>query len=143
MRALETGMRARADFVTCVSPAEQAFFRSTEGTAPVALVPLSLRDVRFTERRHEERSGIAFVAGWLGGSDSPNGDSLTWFMSHVMPLVTQSLPACRLTVTGDCPPELMERFRRMGGVSRTRAEPGQCSTSESAWPWCRRDMAPA
>ena len=110
MRALETNARARADFVTCVSPAEEAFFRSTEGTAPIALVPLSLRDVRFTERRHQERRGIAFVAGWLGGSDSPNGDSLTWFMSHVMPLVTQSLPACRLTVTGDCPRELMERF---------------------------------
>jgi O-antigen biosynthesis protein len=66
--------------------------------------------VRFTERPHEERSGIAFVAGWLGGSDSPNGDSLTWFMSTVMPLITQRLPGCRLTVTGDCPPELMERF---------------------------------
>jgi GT2 family glycosyltransferase len=111
MRALEAGARARADFVTCVSAAEAEFFRSTEGTAPIALVPLSVRDVRFTERRYQERSGIAFVAGWLGGSDSPNGDSLTWFMSHVMPLITQSLPACRLTVTGDCPSELMERFR--------------------------------
>jgi GT2 family glycosyltransferase len=110
MRALESGMRARADFVTCVSPAEQAFFRSTEGTAPVALVPLSVRDARFTERRHDQRDGIAFVAGWLGGSDSPNGDSLTWLMSRVMPLVTQRLPSCRLTVTGDCPRELIERF---------------------------------
>jgi GT2 family glycosyltransferase len=110
MRALEANLRAKADFVTCISPAEEAFFHSTEGTAPIALVPLSLRDVRFTERRHQERRGIAFVAGWLGGSDSPNGDSLTWFMSHVMPLIAQSLPACRLTVTGDCPRELMERF---------------------------------
>jgi glycosyltransferase involved in cell wall biosynthesis len=66
--------------------------------------------VRFTERRHEQRRGIAFVAGWLGGSDSPNGDSLIWFMSEVMPLVRLSLPACRLIVTGDCPRELMERF---------------------------------
>jgi O-antigen biosynthesis protein len=112
MRALETSVRARADFVTCVSPAEEEFFRSTEGTAPIALVPLSLRDVRFSERRHQERSGIAFVAGWLGGSDSPNGDSLTWFMSSVMPLITRRLPACCLTVTGDCPTELMERFRQ-------------------------------
>jgi GT2 family glycosyltransferase len=110
MRALETSVRARADFVTCVSPAEEAFFRSTEGTAPIALVPLTLRGALFTERRHEERSGIAFVAGWLGGSDSPNGDSLTWFMSQVMPLVARSLPTCRLTVTGDCPRELMEQF---------------------------------
>jgi GT2 family glycosyltransferase/glycosyltransferase involved in cell wall biosynthesis len=112
MRALETSLRGRADFVTCVSPPEQAFFRSTEGAAPIALVPLSLRHVRFSERRYEDRHGIAFVAGWLGGSDSPNGDSLIWFMSDVMPLVVRHLPACRLTVTGDCPPELRERFRQ-------------------------------
>jgi O-antigen biosynthesis protein len=111
MRALETSLRARADFLTCVSPEEEAFFRSTAGAAPVALVPLSLRDVRFTETPYCERSDIAFVAGWLGGSDSPNGDSLRWFMSAVMPLITESLPACRLTVTGDCPPDLMDRYR--------------------------------
>lgn len=110
MRALETDVRARADFVTCVSAAEQDFFNSTEGTAPIALVPLLVRDVRFSERRHDERSGIAFVAGWLGGSDSPNGDSLTWFMSDVMPLIAARLPTCRLTVTGDCPHDLRERF---------------------------------
>ena len=46
MRALETSVRARADFVTCVSPAEEEFFRSTKGTAPIALVPPSHRDVR-------------------------------------------------------------------------------------------------
>jgi glycosyltransferase involved in cell wall biosynthesis len=111
MRTLETSVRARADFVTCVSPADEAFFRSTEGTAPVALVPLTLRDIRFTERTYEERYGIGFVAGWLGGLDSPNGDSLSWFMSEVMPRVAQRLPALRITVTGDCPLELMERFR--------------------------------
>ena len=78
MRALETGVRARADFVTCVTPAVEEYFRSTEGTAPSALVPLSIRHVRFTERRYEQRCGIAFVADWLAGSDSPNGESLTW-----------------------------------------------------------------
>ena len=46
MRALETSVRARADFVTCVSPAEEEFFRSTNGTAPIALVPPSRRDLR-------------------------------------------------------------------------------------------------
>ena len=44
MRALETSVRARADFVTCVSPAEEEFFRSTNGTAPIALVPPSHRE---------------------------------------------------------------------------------------------------
>jgi GT2 family glycosyltransferase len=110
MRAIETDMRARADFVTCVSPSEATFFRSTRGSAAVALVPLSVRDVRFTERRHARRRGMAFVAGWLGGSESPNGDALTWFMSEVMPLIRRALPDCRLTVTGDCPLDLKQRF---------------------------------
>jgi len=52
MRALETGLRARADFLTCVSPAEEAFFSATEGRAPVSLV-----------RQTAERPAIrAFVA---------------------------------------------------------------------------------
>ena len=38
MRSLETRVRTRADFVTCVSPAEEAFFHATRGTAPIALV---------------------------------------------------------------------------------------------------------
>jgi GT2 family glycosyltransferase len=111
MRALETSVRARVDFVTCVSPADETFFQSTEGTAPIALVPLTLRDIRRTEQEYEQRNGIAFVAGWLGGLDSPNGDSLNWFMSEVMPRIAQQLPALRLTVTGDCPLVLRERFR--------------------------------
>jgi len=111
MHALETSVRARVDFVTCVSSEDETFFNSTTGTAPVALVPLTLRDIRLTEREHEERNGIAFVAGWLGGLDSPNGDGLNWFMTEVMPRIAQRLPALRLTVTGDCPLALRERFR--------------------------------
>src|SRR5262249_3651997 len=38
MRALETSVRTRADFVTCVSTAEEAFFHATRGAAPIALV---------------------------------------------------------------------------------------------------------
>jgi len=38
MHALETSLRTRADFVTCVSPTEEAFFYATRGTAPIALV---------------------------------------------------------------------------------------------------------
>jgi len=53
MRALETSVRARVDFVTCVSPAEEEFFRSTNGTAPIALVPPS----------HSDRHSVLFAEG--------------------------------------------------------------------------------
>jgi GT2 family glycosyltransferase len=38
LRALETSVRTRVDFMTCISPAEEAFFNATPGTAPIALV---------------------------------------------------------------------------------------------------------
>jgi GT2 family glycosyltransferase len=74
MRALETGLRARADFVTCVSPAEEAFFRSTEGTAPVSLV-----------RRTEATAAIrAFVA------DSDRRGSGAWVAALSRAQLTRS-----------------------------------------------------
>jgi GT2 family glycosyltransferase len=38
LRAVETKLRARVDFVTCASPDERTFFHSIEGTAPITIV---------------------------------------------------------------------------------------------------------
>jgi len=62
---IETSVRARVDFLTCVSPAEEAFFRSTRGTAPVALVPPS-------------------------GRQSPNGTASAWLDALVRAQLTRS-----------------------------------------------------
>jgi GT2 family glycosyltransferase len=52
MRAVETRVRAHADFVTCASVAEEAFLRSTAGTAPVFVVAHSPRAARVSQLRH-------------------------------------------------------------------------------------------
>jgi glycosyltransferase involved in cell wall biosynthesis len=52
------------------------------------------------------RADIGFVAGWLGGAWSPNGDALAWFATRVLPRITAAVPWARLRVTGTLPPEL-------------------------------------
>ena len=60
----------------------------------------------------DERFRMIFVASWLSGGASPNGDGLRWFVSEVLPLVRAALPWVTLTVTGANPPvELLELQR--------------------------------
>lgn len=66
MRELECTVRARSDCVTCLSPTEVTFFRSTDGVAPVRLIPLGPRDAIFTTRTREERVGIS---SWVDALD--------------------------------------------------------------------------
>src|SRR5207248_1117704 len=51
-----------------------------------------------------DRDEMVFLAGWLGGADSPNGDGLRWFMAEVLPHLRAAMPWARLIVTGADPP---------------------------------------
>ena len=50
------------------------------------------------------RTDAVFVAGWLGGDNSPNVDALRWYCREVVPHVRAALPAFRTLVTGKNPP---------------------------------------
>jgi GT2 family glycosyltransferase len=59
-----------------------------------------MREIALTPRRWEDRSGLLFV-GAIHVMDSPNYDSLCWFVDSVMPLIEQTLGwKARLTVVG-------------------------------------------
>ena len=49
-----------------------------------------------------------FVAGWLAGAKSPNGDGLTWFARDVLPFVVDQVPWVRVLVTGGGVPAEMD-----------------------------------
>ena len=52
---------------------------------------------------------MAYVAGWLGGTGSPNADGFRWFVANVLPLVRQTIPWVRVHVAGaNPPPNLLE-----------------------------------
>lgn len=108
MRQTEVAIRAHVDAVVSVSDEEAAFFARTPGTAPVTTMQLhSVEAIPSAEPGHE-RNGIAFVAGWGGGVDSPNADGLRWFVREVLPEIRRECPTARLFVTGDCPRPLRD-----------------------------------
>jgi O-antigen biosynthesis protein len=70
------------------------------------------REVTLTPRAWKDRSGLLFI-GAIHVIDSPNYDSLCWFVDQVLPLVEKALAwETRLTVVGYKGDEVtMERFR--------------------------------
>ncbi|WP_413992038.1 glycosyltransferase [Labrys okinawensis] len=78
---------------------------------PHARVVGTYRPVKLTERSWQEREGILFV-GSLYGDDTPNYDSLCWFIDQVMPLIEAELGwETRLNIVGHCAPGVpIDRF---------------------------------
>ena len=96
-----------------MSDSEAAFFEASPGTAGVHLMLPLVGTARATMRPYSQRHGAVFVAGWLGGEQSPNADALHWFCEEVLPAVLAQAPDFRLFVTGrQPPPSVMRRHGR-------------------------------
>ena len=99
----------------------------TLGFADVSVIG-HMRELALTPRNWSDRSGLLFV-GAIHAMDSPNYDSLCWFVDEVLPIVEQSLGwETRLTVVGYTGEDVtLERFRDhprvtlRGAVANTRA----------------------
>ena len=101
---LHNGMRAfvtHADIcqaVIAVTEAEAVVLRD-HGLANITVVGHTI-DRKPTPRPFSERAGILFV-GALHKQDSPNVDSLSWFIDDVLPLIERDLGwRTRLTIAG-------------------------------------------
>ncbi len=110
MRHAEESYFADADHAVCISDAEAAFARNIEEAAQVHVIPAHLVGPAHTARPFDQRRDVIFVAGWLGGADSPNGDGLSWFIREVLPIIRAQTPWVRIRVTGANPPEEMLGF---------------------------------
>ena len=104
----EIAIAGCADEIVCVSRDEGAFF-AAHGARRVRVMTPWLRCAAPTEATLAGRADIAFVAGWLAGASSPNGDALEWFATEVLPLIVAEVPWARVRVTGSLPPPL-DRF---------------------------------
>jgi hypothetical protein len=102
---LEKTIAREADHVVAISEAEAEFFASARPSEqPVTYMP----PLPHTKELPTgvalgppgQRKGALFVAGWLAGAKSPNGDGLTWFARDVLPLVVDEVPWLRVLVTG-------------------------------------------
>ena len=105
---------ANADFcdaLVAVTEPEAAFLKARD-FGPVTVVGHMI-EPRPTPRTFAQRAGMLFV-GAIHTNDSPNLDSLVWFVDHVLPLIDDALGwETRLTVAGYIAPGIdLGRFER-------------------------------
>ena len=105
MRRLEDGIVTLSDFAVTVSAEEASLLRAVDGCCPIQSIRPAEPSISLGRQTFDERSGVAFVAGWMAGATSPNADGLRWFAADVLPLVRKSIPWIRVLVTGASPPE--------------------------------------
>ena len=110
MQAVEERIVATADFAVTVSPDEADILRTVKGCCPIRPIRPSERSVAPGLQTYHERAGIAYVAGWMAGTTSPNADGLRWFVKDVLPVVRSAVPWVRVNVTGANPPEDLLRL---------------------------------
>ncbi len=102
---------ALCDVLVAVSENEAAYLRS-RGLGPVSVIGHMI-EPRPTSRTFAQRAGLLFV-GAIHQMDSPNLDSLTWFVDEVLPLIEDALGwETRLTIAGYVAPGVdLSRFER-------------------------------
>jgi len=109
MRMLEERIIVESDAAVTVSKQEAALLADVEGSCPISPLLPADTGVAFGRQTFDERFGVAYVAGWLAGTGSPNADGLRWFVTNVLPLVRHTIPWVRVHVTGaNPPPDLLE-----------------------------------
>ncbi len=96
--------------IVAVNSAEAQMLRDI-GCQDVTVIG-HMRALRPTPRPFDKRAGMLFV-GAMHQPDSPNYDSLCWFVDAVLPLIERELRwETRLTVVGYTAPEVMlDRFQ--------------------------------
>ena len=102
--ANEFALARRAATVLAVSEAEARRLRDA-GCPDVRVLGHTLMPAP-TQSSFDARQGILFV-GHLGGDDTPNADSLRWFVQAIMPLLDRLIGNdWQLDLVGDCAPGL-------------------------------------
>ncbi len=104
MERVETHVAHFADAVVAISHEERDWLEAIPNHAPVELMAPLLNAIEMGPADPETRADAVFVAGWLGGDDSPNVDALRWYCREVLPHVRGALPGFRTLVTGKNPP---------------------------------------
>lgn len=105
---LERQIARTSDRLVAISPEERAWLERVDRHAPIEFMPPLLSGIETSPATLDGRAGAIFVAGWLGGSESPNVDALRWYCNEVLPHVRAALPHFRTIVTGKNPPPAVQ-----------------------------------
>ncbi len=93
----EVGLARVADSIISVSPREASEFLN-RGIESVHVLGHA-HDVEETEPAFSPRTGFLFV-GAIHETDTPNGDSILWFVKEILPRIRESDPTAFLSVVG-------------------------------------------
>lgn len=99
----ELALGSQADAIVAVSDGEKQLFE--EGFPaphpPIFVLPYSPDQRILTKTSFAERNGLLFV-GRLVEHNSPNVDSMIWFLSEVFPLLQKESKDIPVSICGDC-----------------------------------------
>ncbi len=104
MERLERSIASSVDVVVAISNEERDWLEAIPSHAPVELMVPLLSGIEMGSPTPTVRADAVFVAGWLGGDQSPNVDALRWYCRHVLPHVREAIPEFRTLVSGKNPP---------------------------------------
>lgn len=102
-RNVEQRIMQDASLVVTPSADELRVIQQLGAKAAILQLPF-MPAVAPTNASFDDRHGVIFAAGWLGGSASPNVSALRWLTEDVMPLIWQRNPNVHVYVTGANPP---------------------------------------
>jgi len=94
----EVSIASLADSIICVSTNEAELYKS-RGYSNTQVLGHSIK-TNLTPMRFEQRKDLLFV-GALRDENSPNVDSLHWFIKEIFPKLLEKIPDIRLLIVGD------------------------------------------
>jgi len=100
MIADELSLYRYAHKIVTVSEREGRYFRKPE-FLQINVIAHTLEKLHIPAKSFDERFGFLFV-GAIQSDDSPNGDSLIWFINNVWPLITTKIKNAQLNIVGLC-----------------------------------------
>lgn len=100
----EEAIARHADVVVAISEEEGAWFRQRGGDTPVQVLDPFPDRCDPGEAGFNERSNAVFLAGWMSGVDSPNGDAAQWLAREIVPRIREQAPELVIQITGRAPP---------------------------------------
>ena len=108
----EMQFAAMADWVVCVSKAEQQMLRHI-GLPNVEVLGHAMA-IRRSNNGIDGRSGILFV-GSLGHENTPNVDSIEWFLDHTWSRIQERIGSrVSLQIVGEIAESVQKRIQRAG-----------------------------
>ncbi|MBN1924565.1 MAG: glycosyltransferase [Prolixibacteraceae bacterium] len=107
----EVGLAEIAHVVSSVSENDAGHFKK-HGFENVVVLGHCL-DIKTNTSSFDDREGLLFV-GNLDYSESPNADSVIWFVNEIFPLIRKDIPGITFDVVGSAKSEKIQKLKGKG-----------------------------